>query len=72
MTRGIALWLVYGKIWPTFYTTYCSGNYEAGNSLVFVFEFIIYNIIPIGYLTLIHHYNFRQVEAGSQPSSPID
>ena len=72
VTRAIALWLVYFGVWPTFAKTYCNGNYSTANSLVFVFEFILYNIIPIGYLTLIHHFNFRQMEIGSTPSSPID
>ena len=33
------------------------------NSLLFVFEFLFYNIIPIGYLSLIHYYNFKEDES---------
>ena len=33
------------------------------NTLLFVFEFIFYNIIPIGYLSLIHYRNFKEDES---------
>ena len=61
--RAIALWLVYAGIWPAFRTSYEAGNMRVFNSLLFVFEFLFYNIIPIGYLSLIHYYNFKEDES---------
>ena len=66
------MWLVFVDWWPDFPLTYCYGKYNVGISLLFVYEFIFYNIIPIGYLALIHHFNFRinRLRECSFPGSP--
>ena len=57
--RAIALLLVSIDVWPIFDVWYCNGQFTVLRSLLFVFEFLVYNVIPIAHLALIHHQNFK-------------
>ena len=60
--RAIALWVGWLKKWPVFPKDYYYGQMNVTNSTVFVTQFILWNLIPIGYLSIIHYCNFKEDE----------
>ena len=64
--RAIALWMGFFKHWPVFPKSFPKGKMDAFSSTVFVVQFVFWNLIPIGYLTLIHFTNFR-IDNNSAP-----
>ena len=62
LIRSVALLLTSVGLWPIFHDWYCEGRLDAWWSIGFVFEFLLYNIIPITHLSAVHHKNFKKEE----------
>ena len=60
--RAFALMLSFVYEWPIFSYWYFCGYFTSVWTLVFVFEFLLYNIIPITHLAMIHHRSFKKEE----------
>ena len=61
--RSGALWAVQFGHWPVFFRTFESNQFDLVRSSLFVFEFVFYDVIPIGYPCFIHLKNFKHNEA---------
>ena len=60
LIRSVALVLTSRELWPIFHDWYCEGLFNVWWSLVFVFELLLYNIIPITHLSAVHYKNFKK------------
>ena len=57
IVRLIARFLMYFGYWPDIYY---DTDLDLVDALLYVFQFVIYNHIPIGVILMLHHKNFRK------------
>ena len=58
--RGIAIIMVYPfRIWPQFNYDWYNGDFTWYSIVWWSIQFVFYTVIPITYLAVVHHLNFR-------------
>ena len=60
--RAVAIVLVLYRMWPQFNYSWQDGTYTTFTIGLWSVQFILYTIVPIGYLLIVHHLNFKNKE----------
>ena len=66
--KAVAISLEYFRLWPN---PFYDKDMSIPISIFYIFQFTLYNHLPLGVLLYLHHKNFRQLRM-NQDSKPAD